>query len=148
MHKVFLPTSMCSKCKGFCCKKYSGGFAPDDFKEPITLDFLTTLFDTGLYSIDCYEGHIQPLPEDQYNAFFIRPRHKDATVIDYSWGGECVLLTDEGCSLSFEERPLQCKSLKPMKNKDSQCVSDISKFEIAKLWIPYNDIILELMERI
>lgn len=131
---VFNVTKACSECKGVCCKTMGCHFAPTDFKE-ITFDALKTEIEKGFISIDWWESD-----EPQY---FLRMRHKDADIVDPSWGGECVLLTDKGCPLLFEERPLGARSLEP---GEGRCVGHYGKEDCKNDWLEYDDILKQLVE--
>lgn len=134
---VFNATEACSRCKGACCKNMGCHFAPTDFKE-ITFDALKVEIEKGFISIDWWESD-----EPQY---FLRMRHKDADIVDPSWGGECILLTDKGCPLSFEERPLGARSLKPRDNDGGCCMGNYGKEECKNDWLEYDDILKQLVE--
>ena len=53
---------ICSKCKGFCCKRMGCHFSPDDFKD-LTFDGLKKEIDKGYISIDWWEGN--PFKDDR-----------------------------------------------------------------------------------
>lgn len=68
------------------------------------------------------------------------------SIRDDSWGGQCVLLTDQGCSLKFEERPRMCQILKPnydFLESKAYCgeTPGYSKREFMLAWIPYQNLI-------
>ena len=78
-------------------------------------------------------------------------RNKNAPVVDPSFGGECVALTENGCKLSHDERPKGGRVLIP--DLDIQedgfkinCHSDWSKKESAIEWYTYRDILIKLMK--
>ena len=57
------------------------------------------------------------------------------------WGGVCILLTEDGCPLSFEERPKGARLLIPSANK---CKSLYTKEDCCIDWIKYHDILEDL----
>ncbi len=66
--------------------------------------------------------------------------HDRDRVIAPSWGGRCVLLTDEGCLLPLDERPTGCRLLDP----DTCHASEVNDKERAALqWVPYQDLLIE-----
>lgn len=133
---TFKPTDACTKCKGRCCKNMGCHFAPSDFEE-MSYEYLKKkIEETGYISIDWWEND-----EPQY---YLRMRHKGAPIVDPSWGGECMLLTETGCSLSFEARPLGATSLEP--KCDGKCVVHYSKYECKEDWLKYDDILKQLVE--
>lgn len=133
----FNPTDACRKCQGACCKNMGCHFSPTDFKE-ISFDYLKEVIMKGYISIDWWEE-----PDDS-PSYFLRMRNVGGPIIDPSWGGRCVLLTDDGCPLSFNERPLGARSLKP--SPDGYCVVHYSKEQCKYDWANYSDILKELVE--
>ena len=59
-------------------------------------------------------------------------------------GGRCSLLTEDGCSLIFEDRPMGAKALYP--NYPHSCKQNYTKHQCAKDWFEYEDILLKLKE--
>ena len=111
---IYKATEECTKCKGGCCKSMGCHFSPTDFSE-ITFEALKNEIEKGFISIDWWEED-----EPQY---YLRMRHKNAPIVDPSWGGICMLLTDKGCPLPFEKRPLGARALKPREDKSEMCYS-------------------------
>lgn len=140
---------ICTKCGGECCKSMGCAFSPNDFNEEITKEFLIKLLETGLVSIDCYEGD-PTLDEDDdsnyMNAYYPRMRnlptkYSDAGLIDFSWFAQCCLLKEDGCRLPFEYRAYQAKALIP----GVKCTDGYSKKQCAVDWLPYHDIFNDLV---
>ena len=131
--KVFEPTKRCSTCKGKCCKTMACHFSPDDFEE-ISFDYLKERIEEGYISIDWWEAE-----EPEY---YLRIRNKYSPIVDPSWGGECMLLTDKGCPLPFEKRPLGARALEP--TQGGGCVQHYSKRQCKDDWKKYNDIMTKL----
>lgn len=132
---VFKATEACKKCKGECCKTMGCHFAPTDFPE-ITFESLKTEIEKGYISIDWWE--------DEIPQYYLRMRHENAPVVDASWGGRCILLTDEGCSLPFEKRPLGARALKPQGNGEN-CRSYYTKEQCKNDWAAYDDVLKKLV---
>lgn len=130
--QVYENVEICAECKGECCKALGCHFSPTDFDE-ISFDALKAEIDKGFISIDWWDGDV---PE-----FFLRMRNKYAPIVDPSWGGVCMLLTDKGCPLPFEKRPLGARALKPGRNG---CTSEYGKYECKEEWLEYSDILWEL----
>lgn len=136
---VYNATEECSKCKGKCCKNMGCHFSPSDFSE-ISFEFLKAEIEKGCISIDWWEGDCGP-------EYFLRMRHKSAPIVDPSWGGECILLTDTGCPLPFERRPLGGRALKPRDNENCNCTTTgYSKEDCKNEWKPYSSILSELID--
>ena len=122
----FQATEACKKCKGQCCKHMGCHFSPTDFEE-ISFEYLKTKIEEGYISIDWWDEL------DGSPSYYLRMRHKGKPVIDPSWGGRCVLLTDEGCPLPFEKRPLGARSLEP-RSGTQNCVVHYSKEQCKNDW--------------
>lgn len=134
--RVYEPLKQCAKCKGKCCKRMGCHFSPTDFEET-SYEYLKDVLYSGFVSIDWWDER------DGSQGFYLRMRHIGAPVVDPSWGGRCVMLTDDGCLLSFEERPLGGRALKP--SYDEGChVTEYGKYECKKEWEPYHDILQRL----
>ena len=131
---------VCKKCGGRCCKSYAGAYHPNDFGDNITYELLESAMETNNIAIDWYEL------DDGGMGLYLRPRHVDGGKIDPSWEGQCVNLTDNGCKLSFDERPYGCKSLVP--NISNACVEGtVSKLNAYEIWKPYQDILNKLYKK-
>lgn len=132
---------VCSKCGGKCCKSMGCHYSPTDFTN-ITFETLKQSIDKGYISIDWWEGDV--FDNDRERTYFLRIRNKKANIVDPSWGGECVLLTEQGCSLSFNERPMGGRALTPGTIYDS-CINPYSKEDCCQEWYPYQDILERLV---
>ena len=135
---------LCKECGGRCCKRMGCHYSPDDFEE-ITYESLKKEIEKGFISIDWWEGN--PFEEnkddDISKAYYLRIRNKDGEIVDPSWGGECILLTDDSCPLSYEERPKGARMLEP---DEYGCISYYNKQQAARDWYKYNDILSKLVE--
>ena len=143
----------CTVCKGACCKNSGCGFSPRDFRGEITKERLEKLLRTGLVSLDWWDGDpnntsYSALNDTVKRAFFLRIRNlvldyedKLAPVVDPSFGGRCILLTSEGCKLSFENRPLQGQALIP---GYINCEEGYSKRECCIEWLKYDTILEDI----
>lgn len=140
--------SLCSQC-GKCCKTIPGIVAPEDLRE-ISVDSLTNLFKEG-YQFDLWEGNLTGKVEhEDFTFYYLRPQTKRSVgrVVDASWGGECVFLGESGCSKTFEERPTQCRVLKPVEDLMCHLPQEYEKKKMIEKWIPYNEIILQTIDKI
>jgi hypothetical protein len=121
---------------------------PTELKE-VTVESLSKMIQDG-YQFDFWEGNITGNPEhEDVTAYYLRPQTKKSVgkVVDASWGGECVFLTESGCSKTFEERPTQCRALKPVKDGGCNLPERYSKVEIIKSWLEYNEVITKTIEK-
>lgn len=144
---------ICARCKGSCCKRYAGMVYPEQLPE-VTEQSLMDMLDRG-YIFDSWEGNPTSKPEhNPLTAYFLRPRHTNDEPEDFysgSWGGICSFLTDKGCKLKFEQRPLVCQNLTPKEvDGKRECFNQdekISKQGSAIAWLPYNDIIVNVLKK-
>ena len=148
---------LCSICRGQCCKHGGCELSPSDFKEGVTYETIKARIERGLISIDWWEGNVfEDIEDSPYRSeninrcLFLRMRHKGASVVDPSFGGECVALTEKGCSLPYDERPKGGRELIPdiEIKKDYlklNCHSDWSKKDSAIEWFEYREILHRLL---
>lgn len=130
---------LCSKCGGRCCKNSGCHFIPSDF-EKMEYDYLKKLIeDTGYISVAAVGsimGLVLPI-----QILYLKIRNVDSDICNYSDKGTCMLLTSNGCSLSFEERPTGAKALIP--NAEG-CFSKVSELEVLMAWKPYQELLKKL----
>jgi len=150
----YLNPNLCKECGGECCKQMPGIYSPEDFgttEETIEKN-LTKALETKLLSIDWWEGD----PRENIcsidklrKAYFIRPATKDNKrgLFDPSWGGECVFLTENGCTLQSKDRPYECRMLEP---KENECciLHGKDKRKLSIVWIPFNEMIRRIETKI
>lgn len=153
MDKKYFNFKMCSACGGACCKRHAGSYAPEDIKEPITAELISELLRGGKHAIDWWEGDVLDRGNNDRNSFYLRPRHKGEKAVVGSWGGVCINWTEQGCSLSEEEKPFQCKHLIPDYNfetKQANCDTDdadkTSKKQMIIRWLPYQEQLSEAID--
>jgi hypothetical protein len=139
-------SKICRKCKGKCCKELPGSAIPSDFEPDIENNLIVAL-KTGKWAIDWWEG--DPTGKGILDlAYFIRPAvvGKEGVIKDPSWGGICVFLKSNGCALKKSKRPTCCKSVEP--KKDGKCIAHLDKKAAAILWLPFNEMIEKIIERL
>jgi hypothetical protein len=117
--------------------------SPEDIKVEITYKNLINLLNTGRYSIDWWEAF--ELNGKAVNGYYIRARHVNKGIIDPSFGGVCALLTDNGCSLCYEDRPKGGRFL--ISDVMLNCKTEYEKFDSAKDWSKYWDILNKLFDK-
>lgn len=136
--------NICKDC-GHCCNNMGCHISPFDLKQITVQSIIDLIDESKCISIDWWEGN--PFTEHcdgVTKGFFLRIRNNNSSVIDPSFGGRCVILTDYGCPLSFGYRPKGGRDLLPMKFDD--CIDGYSKQECACDWFKYHDILEEVYE--
>ena len=142
---------ICFACGGACCKQLPGIVHPRDIGK-VTVKKLLKLIKEG-YQFDYWEGNLTGLPEHSGMTFYyLRPMtiKSAGKPVDASWGGQCVFWREKtGCTKSWDERPRQCRALKPKKEETGNCTVSkrYSKIQMIKDWIPYNKIIVEAIDK-
>ena len=140
----FSDNKYCVTCKGECCKTMGCHLSPEDINVAITYEALKELLDTGNYSIDWWEEY-ELSGIGKVNGYFLRVRNVDGPIVDPSWGGKCKLLTEQGCSLSFNERPKGGRMLLSKKGALDRCYQYYTKKQCADDWAKYYDILSRLV---
>jgi hypothetical protein len=141
MPKIFpVSQSRCGQCKGACCKQMPGICEPKDiikmFPAKTLKESVIKALRTHDFSIDYWEG--------EKSVYYIRPSTLTGRgkIWDASWGGQCVFLKSDGCGLG-ENRPLECKMLRPSKTASGSCDYKLrfpAKKVFGRLWRRYIDL--------
>lgn len=131
----FKATETCAMCRGRCCRHMGCHYSPRDFKD-LSYEGLKREIEKGRISIDWWVGE-----EPEY---YLRARHIGEPIVCGSWGGTCVNLTENGCSLAWEDRPLGGRALKPGATLLDDCEIFYSKEECKNEWKPYSHILIVL----
>jgi len=136
-------TSACDACGGVCCKQAPGACFPSDFggDEQQIKDMVIAALELGTFAIDWWDGDPREEGHDDGSACFVRPATKgrEGKLFDPSWGGECTFLRPDGCSLTFDNRPHNCRHLEPVPG-DALCnIHDGSKQGAAIAWLPFSE---------
>lgn len=98
-----------------CYQSYGGYWHPLDFTDdnkPLTEeDIKKLLTERNDIAIDCFEY----TDDEREYGLFLRTRHVGGSGdnMDLPWGGQCVHLKENGCDLSFDERPYGCRIFVP-----------------------------------
>jgi hypothetical protein len=139
----------CAECKGECCKRMPGCIDPQDLGnlQSQIMAQVKRLIGTGKYYFNYWEGDY-PGAEGK-TAYYLMPavQGEEDLVVKGTWGGPCTFLTDTGCTLQYNDRPKECRSLNPT---EDECRCDWNKDDAIKAWLPYLDkvkmVITELKE--
>ncbi len=135
-YPVYEATQQCAICKGKCCKYMPGHYSPTDFSD-LSFEGLKAEIEKGNIAIDWWEAD----PKEYY----LRARQIGEEIVHGSWGGVCVNLSPTGCNLSWEERPLGCRSLKPSESSRGACIGSYTKRQSVDDWKVYDSVLRELV---
>ena len=135
-YPVYEATKECAKCKGQCCKHMPGHYAPSDFKD-LSFEGLKAEIEKGGIAVDWWEANPKK--------YYLRARQVGENIVHGSWGGVCVNLAPWGCRLSWDERPLGCRTLKPHEDKYGKCVGSYTKEICKDDWWEYDEVLRELV---
>ena len=117
---------ICRKCGGSCCKWIPGAFHPKDFEGKDLEQVLLNGFADDHFVIDSTDRGI-----------YVMPNVKSGV----KWG-TCIFFTETGCSLSYQDRPHECKMLEPREN--DSCIGHSDKDKCAEAWESYRELLLEI----
>lgn len=142
--QIFTPSNACVGC-GACCRMLPGQFLPSDLGETVgeRKAKARELLLSGSYSIDWWEGDVDPAG-DLSRVVHLRPATMTGRgfIFEASWGGTCVMLGDNGCTLPRDQMPFVCKALEP--TADRSCHNGMSKEDVARAWRGDHDWLEEL----
>ncbi len=137
----------CTTCGGECCKRCGCEFSPDDFAD-LSFEGLKKEIEKGYITIECIKGDEIERIEDM---LFLRVRNVNSPIVDYARRKKrCILHTDKGCKLGYEERPTGGKLLIPTIQtsglifKSRCCRSSYRIEECCYEWSSHQKTLLEL----
>lgn len=133
----FLSDKICAGCQGRCCKTMGCSLEPEDMIKALadkaaTRENVESLLQNGQFAIDSFQTGGRAF-------YFLRMKHKCFTFIGVDAMGECAALTDEGCSLAFEDRPKGGRMLEG--RVDGGCIQHYTQEMMIADWKPYQEIL-------
>ena len=137
MAEGFLSDDICLSCQGHCCKTMGCSLEPADMLRALngraaTRDNVEHLLQNGQFAIDSFQI-------DEHAFYFLRMKHKCFTFIGVDAMGECISLTDEGCSLTFENRPKGGRMLEG--REGGGCIQHYTQEMMISDWKPYQEML-------
>ena len=138
---------ICARCGGQCCKGFPGIYWPEDIR-PLTEQTIGTMITDKIACVDWWEGSLPNIGESEIR--FLRARAiNDHGAIVGSRGGQCVHLTENGCTLAYAQRPRECRELIPRDKEDAKCVfpAGVSKEAAAVAWLPYQSLLKSIVQQ-
>ena len=153
----------CAYCGGKCCKNMPCEIYPQDVVkwaglnsvEEITPEHIIHLLNTGFVAMDWWDGdvvddmfeHLEEWTEEtvgRSHCLYLRMRAlNDAYPIHGSYGGTCVLWSNDGCPIKFAHRPTGATALIP-KPYPHHCESELGKPFCALAWLKLEDVMEEV----
>lgn len=153
MKKGYYNYDLCKSCGGKCCTSMAGMYIPSDFKEDITEALILSLLEKGNIAIDWWDGDMEE-KGGREQIYYLRARHKGEGKIVGSYGGTCINWSKEkGCSLLDQDRPYQCRKLKPIEKEDGELgckhlkEDKSDKKGCALAWYDYQDSFDKVVEK-
>lgn len=142
---------LCSPCGGHCCKWSPGTYLPDQLiksDKDIKTQFEELLkTDKHVFVRSEYIEDKTAFKPKYYTVWTMRPKTKNScSQYEYDNLGTCLNLTSDGCSLTFEDRPLECQKLIPDAVKCQYPEEWDTEKDIVQKWLPYQGIILNMNE--
>lgn len=123
-------SSICASC-GCCCKMRPGGYSP----EQIDPEHQESLIEHGVVEWDYHLDSIKILDDNgdyshtHFKAYwYLRPTRPKANK-------GCIFLAADGCTLNWDERPLECRALVPAANEEQDCNSELGHEPMKALGI-------------
>ena len=124
----------CSNC-GACCTNQPGGYAPDQFESN---EEIVAMLRSGDAVLDWWIGSGDEDCDDGMNIYYLRPRMKSDPkyrAARYPQSSPCLNLKEYGCSLSWEDRPHGCRTLKATAPKTCESMHGYpQKHMMARAW--------------
>ncbi len=154
MENGYEDAEVCRACGGICCKSNGCSLSPEDMlreiaeweagqaggktgsADPTKMQIEKWLM-AGNCAIDSFSGK-------EGTCYFIRMRHKCFTFIGVDAMGECIALTDRGCSLPFEKRPRGGRYLEG--RADRHCLQHYTREQMIEDWMPYQKQLREIWD--
>lgn len=113
-------TDMCVCCEGECCRRQSGHCLPSEFGSARAV---RAALESGKYCIVL-------LVDSNMRARIVRPHYKEP---DEMIG--CIFHQENGCELSWSDRPYGCRMLRPRGHDGEHCETEgITIQEAARMW--------------
>lgn len=167
MDNGYESAEICRACSGACCKANGCSLAPEDMLRELAewqagqensgeewtdrdagaekrqsglpqREWLERWLQASQCAIDSFAGQAGP-------CYYIRMRHKCFTFIGVDAMGECIALTDQGCSLSYERRPRGGRYLEG--RQDRRCQQHYTREQMETDWKPYQQLLTEIWDQ-
>lgn len=163
MDRGYESGEICRECGGACCRMGGCSLAPEDMLREMAIwqkgqghekipdgeenignpaGINAEILEEWLRRSDCA---IDSFTGTAGLCYYIRMRHKCFTFIGVDAMGECVALTDTGCSLPFERRPKGGRLLEG--RPDRHCRQHYAQEQMEADWGPYQQLLREIWNK-
>ncbi len=132
---------MCKKCEGKCCKQCGCSYFPEDLN--MTFESIAKGIRERRISIDRLDHLDSFYSKLDEPVYYLRASNENEKYVAYGSRGKCVFLTEEGCKLTYETRPSGGRYVVPFW---SGCYSLYSSQEFINKWMPYQELLKELIK--
>lgn len=136
-----LNPEMCKRCKGRCCKQCGCSYFPEDLD--MTFENIVKNIKEREISIDRMEYLENFYSKLEKPIYYLRVANENESYLAYGNIGRCIFLSDNGCKLDYEARPSGGKFIVPFW---SGCYPLYTKQEFIEKWIPYQNLLKNLIE--
>lgn len=143
MAEGYIAGEACGVCRGRCCRTMGCSLSPEDMRRALadneeSVECVEELLKRGDFAIDSFQIKGQTF-------YYLRMRHKCFTFIGIDAMGECVMLTDSGCALAFENRPMGGRMLEGKTN--GGCIQHYTQEMMVADWKPYQELLGTIWSR-
>ena len=141
-HEAKDAAPVCGDCKGHCCSTLGCMLSSADLlhllgRSTADREHMLGLLKERPIAIDRFAD-----PRGYF--YYLRMRHKCFTFIGVDAMGECMALSESGCTLPFEKRPYGGRMLEAM--PDRRCVQHYTCAEMITDWLPYQSVLSSIWQ--
>lgn len=142
---------VCTECGGNCCKAAPCHWSPEDIEDLSYEGLKKFLSEKKYISIvripaESCDSAFTTFKHDGFFYYFLRTRTRRtgiaAVATRIKQKDKCMLLTDEGCKITFEERAKGARFLIPQSGKNCRQLYDL--YDCFYDWKDYQDVLRKL----
>lgn len=139
---------ICARCKERCCESMGCEIFPDDVINrfgKITVPVIKRIIRSKVVMIDVY------FRDDDDDIYLLRMRTvRDHFVVGQGYYDRCICLGENGCMLSWDDRPTGAKIVVPNPDDPGHgctLLMDVDgKKTFADMWRPYQNVLKEVAD--
>ena len=143
--------SVCTECGGNCCKAAPCHWSPEDIEDLSYEGLKRFLSEKKYISIvripaESCDSAFRTFKHDGFFYYFLRTRTRRtgiaAVATRIKQKDKCMLLTDKGCKIAFDERPKGARFLIPQSGKNCRQLYDL--YDCFYDWKDYQNVLRKL----